>query len=164
MREILFRGKKYNGEWIEGNLINTVCKEDESFRDAVMILGLEYERVGEYSAIRKHEFVRPATVGQYTGLKDKNGKRIFEGDIVRTQSFSDRPYSKKAKFKQHIGVVRYDVRHYKSIHDEYEQDYKAAWDVDIKDYGGYSCCSWSAFYKCEVIGNIHDNPELLGGA
>ena len=155
MREILFRGKrKDNGEWVDGDLRHG----SYYFSDAEMYISVPFVRT-----IINHPVV-PETVGQYTGLKDKNGKRIFEGDIVRTQPFSDRPYSKKAKFKQHIGVVRYDVRHYKSIRDEYEQDYNAAWNVDIKDCGGYGYCSWSAFYKCEVIGNIHDNPELLGGA
>jgi uncharacterized phage protein (TIGR01671 family) len=160
MREILFRGKrKEDGKWIEGYLAahDLICP---SYPEDTLNATGEY--CGQVPYVGFVE-VDPESVGQSTALKDNNGKRIFEGDIVRTQPFSDRPYSKKAKFKQHIGVVRYDVRHYKSFHDEYEQDYKAAWDVDIKDYDRYGCCSWSAFYKCEVIGNIHDNPELMGG-
>ncbi len=158
MREILFRGKRVvNGEWVEGNFCMSALEQQRGLCGVDGYIRLYDSNKGKMEAYE----VDRETVGQYTGLKDKNGKRIFEGDIVITQPFSDRPYSKKAKFKQHIGVVRYDVRHYKSIHDEHEQDYKAAWDVDIKDYGGYGCCSWSAFYKCEVIGNIHDNPELM---
>lgn len=101
------------------------------------------------------------TIGQYTGLTDKNGRKIFEGDIVRTQPFSDKPYSSKAKYKQHIGVVEYRVRHFKNS--LYEQDYEGKWIVKISDYGKFTCCNWNEFFKCEVIGNIYDNPELLEG-
>lgn len=143
MREILFRGKMYNGEWIEGDLINTVRKEDERFRDAVMILGLEYERVDEYSAIRKHEFVRPKTVGQYTGLRDKNGKRIFEGDVVHC-------------------IARLDEANCVVIFEEGEFRL-----VPTKRYATYvTGCGFHALrnFEKEVVGNVHDNHELLGGA
>ena len=146
MRQILFRGKRKDSNWWEVGSYSSYDTSDGI--SCSFINGFEYE-------------VYPETVGQYTGMKDKNGKKIFEGDIVRTQPFSDRPYSKKAKFKQHIGVVEYYVGHFKSVHDAFEQDYEAMWRVNIKDYDGYGCCNWSAFFKCEVIGNIHDNPELL---
>lgn len=147
MREVLFRGKRItDGEWCEGNLFI-----DEKGEKHEILLG--------YTNYRIAWEVIPSTIGQYTGLTDKNGKKIFEGDIVRTQPFSDRPYSKKAKFKQHIGIVEYVIRHFKNS--LYEQDYEAGWGVKIKDYGKFGCCDWSAFFKCEVIGNIHDNPELL---
>ena len=145
MREILFRGKRIDNEqWVDGCCL---CLYGEETLHIIVDEHGQYHRVD------------PDTVGQYTGLTDKNGKRIFEGDIVRTQPFSDRPYSKKAKFKQHIGVVEYHINHFKN--NLYEQDYEANWRVNIKDYGGYGCCDWSAFFKCEVIGNIHDNPELM---
>lgn len=149
MREILFRGKRLdNGEWVEGSLHIEwgETRKDGSRNKDYRILGMRGECY----------YVDPDTVGQYTGLcdkSDKNGKKIFEGDIVKTQPFSDRPYSKKAKFKQHIGVVEY------RIHPKYVSE----WSVKIEDYDGFGCCNWSAFYDCEVIGNIHDNPELLKG-
>ena len=95
------------------------------------------------------------------GQKDKNGRKIFEGDIVRTQPCSDRPYSKKAKFKEHIGVVRYHIRHFKNRF--HEQEYEAEWIVDIKDHGEYGCYDWSMFFKCEVIGTVFENSDLLEG-
>ena len=158
MREILFRGKRIdNGEWAEGFYYKAkYYRTDNELCDYITIPHPE-----DYFKSSDHFLVNPETVGQYTGLTDKNGKKIFEGDIVRTQPFSDRPYSSKAKFKQHIGVVEYRVRHFKNS--LYEQDYESDWAVDIKDYGKYTCCDWSAFFKCEVIGNIHDNPELLKG-
>lgn len=149
------RGKrKDNDEWIEGYLIQgnrTYIATTEAINYMVV----------STSCMASIELVEviPETVGQCTGLEDKNGKMIFEGDIVRTQPFSDKPYSSKAKYKQHIGVVEYRVSHFKNSF--YEQDYKAEWIVDIKDYGKFTCYDWSKFFKCEVIGNIYDNPELL---
>ena len=111
----LFRGKRAdNGEWVYGDLIHRKIWSS----DVCVIRASDdgFDAYVEYEVI-------PETVGQCTGLKDKNGKLIFEGDVVRTQPFSDKPYSSKAKYKQHIGVVKYRVSHFKNS--LYEQDYKA---------------------------------------
>lgn len=146
MRDILFRGKrKKDGKWVYGNYAITDNNEKQQhfiFQNKAFEFEVESE-----------------TVGQYTGLTDKNGKKIFEGDIVKTQPFSDKPYSSKAKYKKHIGVVEYRIRHFKNHF--YEQDYEAKWTVTIIDYGKFTCYNWNEFFKCEIIGNIHDNPELL---
>lgn len=153
----LFRGKqKDNGEWVTGYYVFQ-RKRSGVFGQVISELDFDRHLIIDLRG-NLHEVI-PETVGQYTGLKDKNGKLIFEGDIVRTQPFSDKPYSSKAKYKQHIGVVEYRVSHFKNSF--YEQDYKAEWIVDIKDYGKFTCYDWSKFFKCKVIGNIHDNPELL---
>lgn len=146
MREILFRGKRMdNGEWlVSGTLLQS--SDDERFcwmpvygdkfgtaeDDKGNILRMEYGTLYR---------VDPATVGQYTGLKDKNGKRIFEGDIVRVQDnliFS--PFCDGL-----VGKVVY---------------IETAFFIEPKD----PTKSEYLFNECavyEVLGNIHDNPELM---
>ena len=156
MREILFRGfttpknkgHEFDSVWVEGDLITFSGRCLIHPKNNIVRVESDLGKL-----IIMHEVI-PETVGQYTGLTDKNGKKIFEGDVVKTQPFSNRPYSKKAKFKQHIGVVENKIY----------RNYVSEWFVRIDDYEGFACCSWSAFYDCEVIGNIHDNPELLKGA
>lgn len=150
MRKILFRGKRIdNGEWVYGSYCYAELLDHSGYEHLII----------EASVDGGSHRVIPETVGQYTGLTDKNGRQIFEGDIVITQPFSDKPFSRNAKYKQHIGVVEYHVSHFKN--DCYEQDYEGKWTVDITDYGKYDCYNWSKFYRCEVVGNIYDNSTLL---
>ena len=129
MREILFRGKRVdNGEWVEGNFI----KDNWGDTYGELIYGILQDReapAGLAGWIPKR--VLPETVGEYTGLTDKNGKKIFEGDIIRSNS--------------ERGYIEY-----------YPND--CAFDV-VDDHGFY----WliSEMSNIEVIGNIHDNHELL---
>lgn len=128
MREILFRGKRVdNGEWVEGNY-----SIDVSGRvDILPIDNLVFFEV------------IPETVGQFTGLTDKNGKKIFEGDIVKR--FNSRGQE----------VMRYAVKWNTDccmfvLICEYT--YLGEYDTDFTVYYGEDL---------EVIGNVHDNPELL---
>ena len=119
MREILFRGKRIdNGKWVEGYLYITHTGTCE---------------IGCYNAETNIERwtsdVDPATVGQYTGLKDKNGKRIFEGDILS---------------------LRTGIRHVVMFEDGAFALENTAIPMRFAN-------------KFEVIGNIHDNQDMLKG-
>ena len=128
MREILFRGKRAdNGEWVYGSPI---------FQDNYVIIRFWNSEEFEY----EEHLIIPETVGQYTGLTDKNGKKIFEGDILNGL-FYLHPYRK-------IFQVGYAVNGF-YFFDEDDEDEVGWHPSHIVDY--------------EVIGNIHDNPELLKG-
>ena len=138
MREILFRGKRLdNGEWVEGDLLRYGASETN----------IHYYAQG----VRRAAWVDPSTVGQYTGLTDTNGKRVFEGDIITHE---------KAK-----GVVRFGQ--YESKAGGNEIGFYIAWHDRVyagwyrNDIGYWIC---DVENKAVVSGNIHDNPELLGGA
>jgi uncharacterized phage protein (TIGR01671 family) len=96
--------------------------------------------------------VIPETVGQYTGLTDKNGKKIFEGDIIK------QIFSLNRAEREVLSVIEYGVEYaYSNVYGVCQR---------FKDGSGASLLSVfdkSGTVLCEVIGNIHDNPELLKG-
>lgn len=156
MREYLFRGIRVdNQEWVEGYL----------FR----IWEQAYILWGTTNGIPNMIEVIPETVSEYIGIHDKNGTKIFENDIVRTQERYNRPYSQNKKSKRHIGVVEYRIGKGSGFynretgkHDRY-MEYEAEWIVKVKDYGVYVHGAWGDFFDCEVIGNVLENVELLEG-
>ena len=120
MREILFRGKrKDNGEFAYGDL--SFHKDGRTF--------IRFWYVGAYTATE----IDPASVGQYTGLTDKNGVRIFEGDILSIENPNP--------FKPSIEIVEFS---------------KVRWTAGVMDLDEI-LNGW----PCTIIGNIHENPELL---
>lgn len=128
-RKILFRGKRLdNGEWVYGWCC-VACFGKYPFEPC--IIPADEADGGNLEHIR----VDPATVGQYTGLTDKNGKRIFEGDIVRTFDTDGDKW---------IGQVLID---------------QGSWCV--MDHRNYTLLYDLVLRGVEVIGNIFDNPELL---
>ena len=130
MREILFRGKRtINGDWVYGYFVRG--NERKSLRDSIFVYDSETQSFNDYK-------INPSTLGQYTGLTDKNGKRIFEGDIVKTDKFSE-------PNKQYI--IKYDLQFGAFIGQDRYNVYFVTFDGDSGDF--------------EIIGNIHDNPELL---
>lgn len=123
MRDILFRGKDFLGKWIQGDLL-----QYRGFQIFCI--------VQNYIGANGREVV-PETVGQYTGLTDKNGKKIFEGDIIERFWFGEK----------HTYQIDYDNNIASFIG---------------KDIYGFKFTSFD-YDACEfeIIGNIYDNPELL---
>ena len=156
MREILFRGKTPrqdehfdDGEWVEGFYTRFNGKEHRIYS------GYAETDCGDYYPDWFN--VAPETVGQYTGLTDKNGTKIFEGDIIK-QTF---------RLKQTNGCQERDVL--SVIEYGISWNYSAVCGVTqrFKDGSGIAMLSvmngTNGIVDCEIIGNIHDNPELLKG-
>lgn len=130
MREILFRGKRVdNGEWVFG-LVARIGELETS-----NIVGKEFDILVP---------VLTNTIGQYTGLIDKNGVKIFEGDIV---SFDDCKSTESGYYELDcIGTVFFDLE-------------TASFCVTNR----LMAESYEVLEECLVVGNIHDNLELLNG-
>lgn len=129
MREIKFRGIRLdNGEWVYGDLLH--CKGDDAGRVFIKTDTGLFE-------------VDPNTVGQYTGLKDKNGREIYVGDILKSER-DDRLY-----------VVKFWIGMF----------YASVEERNKGIFGGFPLHALTeneeSGYECDIIGNIHDDPELL---
>lgn len=139
-KETLFRGKRVdNGKWIEGCLTWTLDRFQYFVREQVD--GIDYEVV-------------PETTGQFTGLIDKNGRRIFEGDII--SGFLSKNYGRygQQKFIPFNGEIKYSFGQF------YIKTGTTKEGVD-------RCVCFSQLWplspnsvEIEIIGNIHDNPSL----
>ena len=131
MREILFRGKRTdNGDWHEGEDImrNTI-------RGKVCLAKIGEDWIS----------VDPETIGQYTGLKDKNGKKIFEGDIVRlTDEHNEMEWTAVVVFGNPNGDYNWGWQ--LNAIEEFDGNKDILLWVDTEESGSY----------CEIIGNIHD--------
>ena len=132
-REILFRGKRIdNGKMVEGSYCPKKAGnyEGDRFVEEIQHLIIVNMNGGGY----QYAEVDPETVCQYTGLTDKNGRKIFEGDIVKDSSCD--LYT--VNWSDENGM--YEVRQY---------------DCSMENFETFFACD------CEVIGNIFDNPELM---
>lgn len=149
MREILFRGKAYYNcdQWIYGHLLYWGGNYQIWATD-------ENGSTGNYSVV-------PATVGQFTGLKDKNGNKIFEGDVVKQSFQQNTPevfYARVIK-GYHQGVVKITSNGVSIMRPYFVITYDD-WDEDISPQILKTPKSVRG-YRSEILGNIHDNPELL---
>ena len=127
MRDIEFRGKSLDtGKWVYGGLTQ-VPNIDETYSYAI------YERAGIHSSVEEN------TIGEYTGLTDRSGRRIYEKDIVRT------------KYGRLCGVSWFSSPSY------------AGWDLIPLGIADEAPDEYDLYSpeNLEVIGNIYDNPELL---
>lgn len=131
-REILFRGKvKGTGEWVYGNLIHRV--DEIHVQESNELYISDY--ICEFDAVCLEYEVDSDTVGQYTGIKDAKGVKIFEGDIIVRQAY---PY-----------IIQY--------HEEYSQFVAVPKpDVTIAFYQ-----KWVNECGLVVVGNVHEHSELI---
>lgn len=151
-REILFRGKKVdNGEWVEGGLVVAI--------DGACLIYASYDRKQTteingkpfYSVYAKNYEVIPESVGQFTGLLDKNGKKIFEDDILK--------YNSKKDYK---AIVKWNDEEIASCGCCYSAFNGAGFLNEIIPGSRYTySCFGSNFELAEIIGNVHDNKDLL---
>ena len=138
MRIIKFRGKDIEtGEWVYGDL-HVLCN-----RPHIHTGQTAYPYAG------KRSFVALETIGQFTGLTDKNGKEIYEGDIVR-HPWKDPIFGDLVETGQFVhSTICFN---------------NGAFVVNYRLQGEYIYLQDFVRLKClEVVGNIHDNPELLKG-
>lgn len=141
MREIKFRGKRLdNGEWIYGSLLVSHFKDDKKERYFITQFS------GNYTF--EHE-VDPKTVGQFTGLRDKNGRDIWEGDIFK----EDGSGIVRSVFRVPGGLA-FEDNPVSFGYDHRAPVYPYSSIAEMQSVSWLSQC-------CEVIGNIHDDPELL---
>ena len=122
-REILFRGKRiFDNEWVYGDFLQVIGQKPK------------VTCIMEQTPVAKNFTVVPETVGQYTGLTDKNGKRIFEGDIIRRENDDIFEIAYIEKY------MRFVARRPNTVFSVFSMD------------------------TVEIIGNIHDNKQMLGRA
>ena len=149
MREIKFRGKNLNTkEWVYGDLLQ--------WNDGETAIGVHGQFIDDGYHFNenydKTPYVDETTVGQYTGLKDKNGKEIYEGDLIKAPS--GRIYAVIFSTWKHE-----EKREFLKIIDLYEH---TGWCISLD---GVNPCELLDFEVCQgsVIGNVYDNLELLKG-
>lgn len=142
VRSIIFRGKTMQGEWVEGFYyhdkavdLHAILKTTQSSKPYVLLDGSK-----EVDHLLDMAQVIPETVGQFTGLSDKHGKRIFEGDIVRCV----------ANYDAGNCVVIYEDGEFRLVPDRYYHSYTTG-----AGFHAIRC------FEKEIIGNVHDTPELL---
>ncbi|MBQ6882498.1 MAG: hypothetical protein IJN55_08065 [Alistipes sp.] len=155
MREIKFRGKRLdNGEWLYGNLVELRNPFNPNDAPACFIMPKEVN-IAAPDSIAEQEVVDPDTVGQFTGLLDKNGREIYEGDVLLLPSNGKiDAYERGEELSQpnrlHFAVVWAKQCQGFGLCSPYEALFNAP------DVAGMA-----AVDRMYIIGNIHDNPELM---
>ena len=140
MRTIKFRGKRLDGQgWVVGYPLEKFQEIDGEPR--IVIDTCRTFANDGYHSLEQYE-VLPESVGQWTGLVDRHGNEIYEGDVV---GFEDATQTEGGAYEQNcIGVVEWGEE-------------TASFEVTNR----LSAESWEVLCECVVIGSIHDNPELM---
>lgn len=139
-REIFFRGKSIGtGKWLYGYLFNYGLTAPSNVPCISVCVPKSWKEA--YNLYTVH----PDTIGQYTGLKDKAGKKIFEGDILeyigKREDNINKVYRRKVVFHEGMfALLSKELQAYSALNYHCMKDGRSAW---------------------RVIGNIHDNPELI---
>ena len=160
MREIEFRGKDIETEeWVFGDL-HTLCDKPHIHTEK-----------SKFPYAGKRSFVIPETIGQFTGLLDKNGKKIFEGDILRVREYENLLMNEFSD-----DADRFDLFTLEEIRGKLKIEYvtpvvflDGSFQISTRenDFDMFLACLFgdmkrsSPSFEFEVIGNIHDTPELL---
>lgn len=138
-REILFKAKRIdNGEWVKGYLVKCRTSEEEGYAIKDTVYHVNDGIINLIPCV-----VEESTICQYTGLKDRNGRKIFENDVV----FVTDDEGRSGQVDTGVGEI-----------DFLEGLWYISGNVQNSLYDINKC------FLIEVIGNIFDNPELLGGA
>lgn len=151
MREILFRGQSLQGGWVFGYLVRGRWYTNEIPMSVIMPIETHFYPRAEVDG---YEEVYTTSVGEYIGIKDKDGTRIFEGDIVEFESHGYIPGTDKGVvfFSNGSWCIKYVAW----------ADYPASHRIGSTSHYQDMGASGTITYTYKVLGNIYDNPELLG--
>jgi len=156
MKEILFRGKTtgYPSKWVYG-----FPYIDENKQEYLII---EKGTANRY-------FVMPETISMFTGLFDRNGNKIFEYDVLETQEWHTRPYSKSRKSKRFTGIVVYHAYIGHNFYNKETDEFNRTCSISAKyrvriieedELDTYRYSTSGEFFDCAVIGDIFDDNYL----